>query len=577
MLRSPPSCAASRHRRLPTPPDQLPTPQLKLPKGFKIEVYASGIANARSLRIGDKGTVFVSNRLLDKVYAIVDRNGKREAKVIASGLDRPNGLAFHNGTLYIAEGTQISKLEKIEDNLDNPPKPVVIYSDFLNHQSHGWKFMGLGPDNKLYVNVGSPCNICEPPETNGQIRRINLDGSGAEVVARGVRNSVGFDWHPVTKELYFTDNGRDWLSEDLPEDELNRVTKIGQHFGFPYCHQGTFTDREMGWGRSCDEFEKPVALLGPHSAALGMRFYTGNMFPAEYRNAIFIARHGSWNRTKKIGGDVVVAKLNKDGSVKSMEPFLTGFLQNNDYIGRPVDVQVMKDGSLLVSDDYAGAVYRVTYGGSKVAAPLSVRPRRVQGGRGLRRGALHCHRRRRRWSVTGAALAAGGGLTRGAARAVPRLPWRAGPIGDMPEVPSLGAQPAFYVMVQLYMFREKLRAVEAMNAMTQGSATTIYAAWPMPLPNCRRRGQPAGTPTPPGSTGRARSSSSTAATSVIPQIFRRAEVPRLAGQREDYLVKALREYKNNTRRGYDAAMADVLYQISDEQILDLAYFLARRP
>jgi len=342
---------------------------LKLPKGFNIEVYASGIANARSLRIGDKGTVFVSNRLLDKVYAVVDRNGKREVKVIASGMDRPNGLVFDRGTLYIAEGTRISKMENIEDNLDNPPKPVVIYSDFLNHQSHGWKFMGLGPDNKLYVNVGAPCNICEPPETNGQLRRIDLDGSGAEVVVRGVRNSVGFDWHPVSKELYFTDNGRDWLSEDLPEDELNRVTKTGQHFGFPYCHQGNFTDREMGWGRSCDEFEKPVALLGPHAGVLGMRFYSGKMFPAKYRNAAFIARHGSWNRTKKIGGDIIVAYLNKDGSVKSWEPFLTGFLQNNAYIGRPVDVQVMKDGSLLVSDDHAGAIYRVTYGGgAKVAA-----------------------------------------------------------------------------------------------------------------------------------------------------------------------------------------------------------------
>jgi len=349
------------------PEDKLPIPQLKLPKDFKIEVYASGIANARSLRLGDKGTVFVGNRLLDKVYAIVDRSGRRETKVIASGLDRPNGLAFHQGTLYIAEGTKISKLERIEDQLDNPPKPDVIYSDFLNHQSHGWKFMGLGPDNKLYVNVGSPCNICEPPATNGQIRRIALDGSGAEVVARGVRNSVGFDWHPVTKELYFTDNGRDWLSEDLPEDELNRVRKTGQHFGFPYCHQGNFTDRELGWGRSCEEFEKPVALLGTHSAALGMRFYTVRMFPAKHSNSIFIARHGSWNRTKKIGGDVIVATLNKDGSVKSWEPFLTGFLQNNQYIGRPVDVQVMKDGSLLVSDDHAGAVYRVTYGGDKVA------------------------------------------------------------------------------------------------------------------------------------------------------------------------------------------------------------------
>jgi glucose/arabinose dehydrogenase len=363
---------AKQLRGVPSPPsptaeDKLPIPQLKLPKGFKIDVYASGLANARSLRLGDKGTLFVSTRVIDKVYAVVDRNGKRETKVIASGLDRPNGLAFHKGNLYIAEGTKISKLDAIEDNLDNPPKPVVIYSDFLNHQSHGWKFMGLGPDNKLYVNVGSPCNICEPPATNGQIRRINLDGSGAEVVARGVRNSVGFDWHPVTKEFYFTDNGRDWLSEDLPEDELNRVTKIGQHFGFPYCHQGNFTDREYGWGRSCDEFEKPIALLGPHSAALGMRFYTGKMFPSQYQNAMFIARHGSWNRTKKIGGDIIVVRLSKNGKVISQERFLTGFLHNNEYSGRPVDVEVMKDGSLLVSDDYAGAVYRVTYGNTKIA------------------------------------------------------------------------------------------------------------------------------------------------------------------------------------------------------------------
>jgi glucose/arabinose dehydrogenase len=350
----------------PTPAEKLALGQLKLPKGFRVEIYASGIANARSLRLGDKGVVFVSNRQLDKVYAIVDRDGKREIKMIASGLDRPNGLAFHKGALYIGEGTKISKLDNIEDKLDNPPQPAVIYDDLPNHQSHGWKFIAIGPDGKLYINVGAPCNICIPPDTNAQIRRINLDGTGAEAFARGVRNSVGFDWHPVTKELYFTDNGRDWLSEDLPEDELNRVTKAGQHFGFPYCHQGNFTDREFGWGRSCEEFVKPVVLLGPHSAALGMRFYTGKMFPETYRNAIFIARHGSWNRTKKVGGDIVVAKLNKDGSVKTVEPFLTGFLQNNEYWGRPVDVQVMKDGALLVSDDYAGAVYRVTYGaGSK--------------------------------------------------------------------------------------------------------------------------------------------------------------------------------------------------------------------
>jgi glucose/arabinose dehydrogenase len=366
--------AATKLKGVPQPPfpaapDKLPLAQLKLPKGFKIEVFASGIPDARSLRIGDKGTVFVSNRNRDKVYAIVEQGGKRAVKTIASGLDRPNGLAFKDGTLYIAEGTKISKLEKIEDNLDNPPKPVVIYSDFLNHQSHGWKFMALGPDGKLYVNVGAPCNICVPPESNAQIRRVNLDGSGAEAYARGVRNSVGFDFNPATKELYFTDNGRDWLSEELPNDELNRVTKAGEHFGYPYCHQGNIPDNTLGWGHKCSEFSAPAALLGPHSASLGMRFYTGQMFPAKYRNAIFIARHGSWNKTNKIGGDLYVVYLNKNGTVKSQESFMTGFLQNNGYIGRPVDVQPMKDGSLLVSDDYAGAVYRITYGSNgRVAA-----------------------------------------------------------------------------------------------------------------------------------------------------------------------------------------------------------------
>ena len=368
----PTSDAATKLRGINPPPfpmaaDKLPVPQLKLPKGFKIEVFMSGVPNARSLRLGDKGTVFVSNRLLDKVYAVVEKDGKRELKVIASGLDRPNGLAFHDGTLYIAEGTKVSKLEKIEDNLDNPPKPVVIYDEFPNHQSHGWKFIAVGPDNKLYINVGAPCNICLPPETNAQITRMNLDGSGSETYVRGVRNSVGFDFHPVTKELYFTDNGRDWLSEDLPNDELNRVTKAGQHFGYPYCHQGNVPDDQFGWGRGCSDYEAPVALLGPHTAALGMRFYTGKMFPATYRNAIFIARHGSWNKTTKLGGDVIVVKLNPDGSVKSWEPFMTGFLQDNNYIGRPVDVEVLKDGSLLVSDDYAGAIYRISYDGRRVA------------------------------------------------------------------------------------------------------------------------------------------------------------------------------------------------------------------
>jgi glucose/arabinose dehydrogenase len=348
-------------------PDKLPTAKLKLPPGFNIEVYAAGIANARSLTEGDKGTIFVGSRLLKNVTAIINKDGKRSVKVIASDLYRPNGVAFKNGTLYIAELSKISKIDKIEDNLDNPPKPTMIYDNLPKDEAHGWKFIGIGPDNKLYVPVGQPGNNVLHSDAHGQIRRINLDGTGAEVIARGVRNTVGFDWNPETKQLYFTDNGRDWMSEDVPEDELNRVTKVGEHFGAPYCLQGNIVDPEFGWGKSCSEYTAPVALLGPHSAALGMRFYTGSMFPKAYKNAIILARHGSWNRSKKVGGDLMVVKLNKDGSVKSTEPFLTGFLEDNKYIGRPVDVLQLKDGSLLVSDDWNGAVYRITYGKQKVA------------------------------------------------------------------------------------------------------------------------------------------------------------------------------------------------------------------
>lgn len=353
---------------IPAAADKLPTAKLKLPPGFNIEVYASGMANARSLREGDKGTVFVGSRLVDKVYAITSKDGKRSVKILASGLYRPNGLAFHNGTLYIAELSKISKIENVEDKLDNPPKPTLVYDDLPKDEAHGWKFIGIGPDNKLYVPIGQPGNNVMPSDKHAQIRRMNLDGSGVEVVALGVRNTVGFDWNPVTKELYFTDNGRDWLSEDLPQDELNRVKKVGEHFGSPYCYQGNFTDPEFGWGRSCSEFTAPVGLMGPHTAALGMRFYTGDMFPKNYKNTIFVARHGSWNKSKKEGGDVVAVALNKDGTVKSVQPFLTGFIEDNKYIGRPVDVQQMKDGSLLVSDDWNGAVYRITYGKQKTAA-----------------------------------------------------------------------------------------------------------------------------------------------------------------------------------------------------------------
>ena len=343
----------------PTAAGQLPLDRLKLPPGFHIEVYASGIAGARSLRLGERGTVFVGS-LTDKVSAIVENEGQRQVKMIAGGLQQPNGLAYANGTLYIAETSQISKIDAVEDALDNPPKPTVIYSDLP--KDNGARYLGIGPDNELYVAVGQGCDNCIPPAGQGQIRRMDLSGGNVEAVARGVRNSLGFDWSPRNKQLYFTDNGRDWLSEDAPSDELNRIAKPGEDFGAPYCYQGTLTDPQFGWGRSCDEFTAPIALLGPHVAPLGMRFYSGRMFPERYRNAIFIARHGSWNRSKKLGGDVVVLRLNKEGSVQSMEPFLTGFLDDNNFLGRPVDVQPMRDGSLLISDDWNGAVYRVTYG-----------------------------------------------------------------------------------------------------------------------------------------------------------------------------------------------------------------------
>jgi glucose/arabinose dehydrogenase len=289
--------------------------------------------------------------------------------VIASGLHRPNGLALRGGALFIAEVARISRLDNIEDALDNPHKPAGVYEDLPKDETNGLRFLGVGPDDKLYVSIGAPCNNCLPQPAQAQIRRIDLDGNVVEAVALGVRNSLGFDWSPQNKQLYFTDNGRDWMSEDAPSDELNRIAKPGEHFGAPYCYQGNLPDGEFGWGHSCDEFAPPITLLGPHVAPLGMRFYTGRMFPQDYRGAIFIARHGSWNRTKKLGGDVVVVHLNKNGSVSSMEPFLTGFLADNNYLGRPVDVEIMRDGALLVSDDWNGAVYRITSGRDSAREP----------------------------------------------------------------------------------------------------------------------------------------------------------------------------------------------------------------
>jgi glucose/arabinose dehydrogenase len=338
----------------------IPLEKIKLPPGFKISLWAEGMPNARSIALGSKGTVFVGTRLIDKVYAVVDRGGKREVKVVAKGLYRPNGLAFKDGALYVAELSRIVRFDKIEDRLDDPPAPVVVFDKLPKDEPHGWKFLGVGPDGKLYFNIGAPCNICEPPPTHAQIARVNLDGSGFETFVRGTRQVVGFDWDPRTKEFWFTENQRDWLGEDVPQDKLNHAYRAGLHFGFPHCHQGDIPDPEFAKGHPCGEFTPPAAKLGPHVAPLGMRFYTGNMFPAEYKNRIIIALHGSWNRTVKNGYKLVQVTANP-GRLAKTEVFAEGWLQGNDFWGRPVDVQVMPDGALLVSDDWTGALYRISY------------------------------------------------------------------------------------------------------------------------------------------------------------------------------------------------------------------------
>ncbi|MBP5989654.1 MAG: PQQ-dependent sugar dehydrogenase [Piscinibacter sp.] len=347
-----------------TPADKLPIAKMKLPPGFKAEVWASDVLDARGLRQGDKGTVFVSSLFVaGKIYAVVDKGGKREVKTLAEKLFLPNGIEFHKGSLYVATPKDITRYDDIENRLDAPPAPVMVYDKLPGEVPHGWKFIKVGPDGKLYVPIGAPCNICEPGSGFAKITRMNLDGSGVEDVALGVRNTVGFDFDPKNGELWYTNNGRDWLSEDLPNDSLNHVTKKGQHFGFPYCHQGNFADPEFGWGKDCKQFVQPALLTGAHAGTLGMRFYTGRQFPKKYQGAIFIARHGPWNRTQKYAADVVVAWLDGKGGIARMEPFLTGLVENNEYLGRPVDVLVLKDGSLLVSDDHNGAIYRISYAG----------------------------------------------------------------------------------------------------------------------------------------------------------------------------------------------------------------------
>jgi glucose/arabinose dehydrogenase len=355
-----------------------PLSTLTLPAGFRADVFAERVENARTMVRGPQGTIFVGSRTAGKVHAVIDRDGDFKADrvvVIASGLNQPNGLAMRNGALYVATAGQLLRFDDIETKLDAPPEPVTVSNELPNPKAgHTWKFIAFGPDDLLYMSVGAPCNVCLSPPLVSAIVRMKPDGSAMEVFAEGVRNSVGFDWHPVTGELWFTDNGRDMLGDDVPGDELNVAPKPGLHFGFPYCHQGDVTDPEFGTQRACSTTEAPAQRLDAHVAAIGFTFYTGDMFPSTYKNAAIIAEHGSWNRTPPSGYRVMVART--DGRrVTSYEPLVEGFLPGmkegtapggwgagKAAQGRPADVLQLPDGSLLVSDDSGNRLIRISYG-----------------------------------------------------------------------------------------------------------------------------------------------------------------------------------------------------------------------
>jgi glucose/arabinose dehydrogenase len=346
----------------------LPLEDIRLPEGFKIDIYAEGVKNARSMDLSPNGTLFVGTRGKGHLYALRDTDGDNkvdEQYTLAKGLKMPNGVAFRDGDLYVAEVSRIIKFENIEAQLENPPQPVVVYDKYPTETHHGWKYIAFGPDGKLYVPVGAPCNICESDDpVFNSITRLNPDGTGFEIVHQGIRNTVGFTWHPETEELWFTDNGRDWMGDDQPACELNHAPKDNMHFGYPYCHQGNLADPEFGSKRDCSEFTPPVQNLGPHVAPLGLEFYTADHFPDSYKGQILIAEHGSWNRSKKIGYRVMLVQL-EDGKAVSYKPFADGWLNEaeDEVWGRPVDLEFLPDGSMLVSDDFADVIYRITYEG----------------------------------------------------------------------------------------------------------------------------------------------------------------------------------------------------------------------
>ena len=357
----------------------IPIDQIDLPEGFEIEVYAYPVPGARSMDLSPEGILFVGTRKVGAVYAILDEDKDFKADeiiTVATGMNNPNGIAFRNGSLYVAEINRVNRYDHIESNLKNPPSPVIIQDDLPDEEHHGWKYMAFGPDNKLYFQIGAPCNLCyRTDERYASIMRMNPDGSDMEVFAHGVRNTVGFDFHPETGELWFTDNGRDWLGEDMPPDELNHAPTQGLHFGYPFCHGKNISDPEFNIEEDCSNYLPAAVELGPHVAALGMKFYTGDMFPEEYTHDIFIAEHGSWNRRIPIGYRVTRVKIENNTAV-SYEIFAEGWLQDGESWGRPVDILQMPDGSILISDDKAGAIYRISYD-QKTVSELTARKQNV--------------------------------------------------------------------------------------------------------------------------------------------------------------------------------------------------------
>ncbi|HEX7890643.1 MAG TPA: PQQ-dependent sugar dehydrogenase [Ramlibacter sp.] len=344
------------------PVAEIPVSSLKVPPGFKIELWAAGLPGVRAMSRTESGKVYAGTRGIGRVYEITDSGGQRTSRVLVDKLNQP-AVTYHNGALYVMAIDKALRYDGIDRNPNAQPVDLTAQFKLPPEQHHNWKYIAFGPDGKLYVPFGAPCNICVPGDPYAQIRRYNADGSGMEVIARGVRNTQGFAWHPVTREMWFTDHGRDWMGDNMPEDELNRMTRAGQNFGFPFCHAGGIADRDIRRERPCDGVTLPVTTMGPHAAAMGVHFYTGSMFPAEYRNALFVARKGSWNRTQKFGYDVVVVRTDANGGNARIEPFVTGFLDTarDAFWGRPVYMLQMPDGSLLLSDEQMGAIYRISY------------------------------------------------------------------------------------------------------------------------------------------------------------------------------------------------------------------------